>query len=144
MALRELIRTHLLGDADLRATLADRVFPGRAPQRELVDGVAVNLRLPYVTYTRISGSTVNSASDLASNTRTCRVQFDIIAADSDSLETLGEMVKARMNGWRDTGSSPRVDSFLLDNELDDADEPIDGSDTGTYRLIQDYICWYAT
>ena len=132
------IRQELVDDTAVAALAVARVYPQMAAQ-----GAA----LPYLVYSRISTDRPRHLLSAAGIT-SARVQVDCYASTYSGAKTLADKVRLCLDGLRATtigsGSSTLfVRHIALDSERDGFDNPIDGSQLGTHRIIQDFIVWSA-
>lgn len=96
---------------------------------------------PYVIVTRISGQPFNTLSGPNSlGDFESRLQVDCIADRYADVKRIGDAVRTALSGWRDAGAG--ITSCMLDNEQDDTEPNLDGSNVVTQRVIQDYIVHY--
>lgn len=96
---------------------------------------------PYVIVSRISGQPFNTLS--GPNTLgdfEARLQVDCIADRYADAKRIGDATRTALSGWRDAGAG--IISCMLDNEQDDTEPNLDGSNVVTQRVIQDYIVHY--
>lgn len=132
-SVEESIYTKLQATSAVTALVSTRVYPIVAPQ-----GAA----LPYITYQKIAGNTVNNLSG-ADATSNGLYQIDCWAASYSGVKALADSVRSAMNGWFNTGGTPRIDGSFLQNETDLPDMPGDGGDEPTHRVSMDFSIWFA-
>jgi len=119
----------LRDDAPVGAICADRIYPGRAPQ---------TAARPHVIYQR-----VGSSNDPAHNTQdglrtdlwqvTCTSIVSMLAA-----QTLADAVRTALHAravTAGTGASP----FILEDEIENVEEPTTGSEVPKFQIIQTYF-----
>lgn len=133
----ELIVERLEDDATVGTSAGNRIYPAGAEQGAV---------RPYVTFQLISSGTVNDMAPTASATFEARFQINCWADTYSAAVTLANAVRSSLNGWRNTGLSPKVQSSLLEqgSEGDVFDGPFEGSDVRLYGRRMDFIVWYAT
>lgn len=129
----EPILERLKADDSVTALVADRIFPGMAPQ---------GTDLPRVTFTVIANEPLNhmGPSQLADHHAT--MQVDCWAASYDVAYRVRSAVNNSLAGHRDRAASPPIDSILQLTERDLPEDPQDGSDEPIHRISQDYSIWY--
>ena len=126
------IIARLRGYADVGALVGEQVYGGFA---------RAGTPLPYIVVTRISGSPLNTLSGPDSlGDNGCRLQVDCFAGKYGDVKRIADAVRGALSGYTDSGAG--ITSCLLDNEIDDTDEPTDASNVVTQRVIQDYIVFY--
>lgn len=138
MSLSSDLKTFLEADSVLFAQVNTRIYPLRLPQVPV---------LPAITYQFISGFRTFTLDGPDGLSRP-RVQFDVFASTYLSMETVFELLRKRLNGFRGTiGTSPQtlILGIFFDNERDffefDGDQG-SGSGTGIYRRSSDYFINY--
>lgn len=131
MSAAKAMRARLVGDSTLTGLIAQRIYPGKAPQ---------DPTLPYVVYSRIS---TTRTSTLGGPTRVAeaRMQLDIIATSQASAEQVANAVRNRLDGYTGTSASVVVLSSVVEDEQD-MSEAIDGSDSLYYRVVMDVLIQY--
>jgi hypothetical protein len=132
------LRAHLLGDVQIAAMVAERVYPLRLPQKTVP---------PAIVLTRISGPRFGHLRGADGIARP-RYQVDSWAVTHDVATLLGTLCRLRLNGytgtWSDSDSPETIIrvTILMDPEGDHDlfDEDISG---GLYRHSADYLVWHS-
>lgn len=132
------LRTYLLGDSNLTAKVSTRIYPLHLPQ---------DATLPAIIYRWVSdteGFNLDGADGLVSP----RIQFDVFSETYTEMETVSDLLKTRLNGFRGTiASSPprQIQGIFFDSTRDFFEEGGDqgsGSGVGMYRRSTDYFVHY--
>jgi len=134
MTVMEAFYVRIVGDADITARVANRIYRGFRPQ---VTG------LPCITFTRVDREAVQGSTG-RTGTERLRVQVDIwCEADHDrEAEAIAEALKARLDGWTNE-SSPAISSCFLDSEYGNIEDEGGGATVPLSRVTQDYGVWYS-
>lgn len=132
------IRQELVDNADVAALVATRVYPQIAAQ-----GAAK----PYLVYTRISTDRPRHLLS-AAGIYSARIQIDAYGSTYSQAKTLADKTRLCLDGLEHEtigsgGTTAYVRSVMLDGEYDGFDNPNDGGQLGTHRVIQDFIVWAA-
>lgn len=85
------LRTHLLADATISASVGARVYPLRAPQNETT--------LPRIVYQRVSDVPLESHDGYGGH-QTTRVQIKATAATYTAAHALAKLIKNKANAFR--------------------------------------------
>jgi hypothetical protein len=109
VAIEDALRAVLLGDADVAALVAARVYPIKLPQSAV---------FPAVVYQRVSTVGGFALGTPVGPTRS-RVQLSAWAATYGQARQLGEAVVHALNGWAGTAGGQDVQLVRLVNWLDD-------------------------
>lgn len=121
------IYAHLITNSGVAALVATRIYPLLVPQ---------DATLPALAYQRISGPRDHSHSG-PSGLVFARMQLTYVAASYDGAKSLGEAVRAALDGFSGTMGQVTVDACLMDNERDDwavaFEKPV---------VRHDYLIWY--
>ena len=130
------IRQELVDDSAVASLVVARVYPQIAAQGAVK---------PYIVYQRISSDRKRyllSAVGIYST----RIQIAAYGTTYSQAKTLADKTRLCLDGLRRTtigsgASTLFVNSIVLDAEYDGFDEPNDGGQLGTHRVIQDFIVW---
>lgn len=134
MALERTMATYAIADATLQSFLGSRIYcEGEVPQE---------VETPYCIYSQVSGSPLHS-SQQAEVTTQARVQFEVIGFDFDQTREAAAQLRKFMHRYN-WASASSISSVRMTNEYDDFAPPDDGSEVGTYRVVQDYSVWHGT
>lgn len=133
--LRPALRAYLLADGQISAVVASRIYPTKLPQ---------GTTLASIVYSRISG-VGDHHSQGASGLARPRMQIDCWASTVDGADTLGRLVKARIDGFGGAmpygSNSPQdeiaVQGVFFQSERDDYDDA-----AKLHRVSQDYVIWF--
>lgn len=131
MSVESVIYDRLAADATLAALVGNRIYPIRAPQEAV---------LPLVVYQRIGGATVNG-STAVSGTSNPQFQIDCISGTYGDAKRVADAVRSSLNKWFSSGTTPEL-NLALQDERDDYTPPIDQSEEGVFRVMQDYSIWH--
>lgn len=127
MTLEAGIYAHLIADSGVAALVATRIYPLLVPQ---------DATLPALAYQRISGPR-DHAHTGATGLAFARMQLTYVAASYNEAKSLGEAVRAAMDGLKGSMGAVTVGACLLDNERDDwataFEKPV---------VRHDYLIWY--
>lgn len=132
MTLEEGLYAYLKDVANLKALIADRLYPGVMPQAGAT---------PAVVYTRVSSVREHTMGDdpgLASP----RVQLSCYAQTYAGAKSVAAEVRRALQNQRDVTwggvGGVKVHAVLVENEADMPWEP----DTRLYCTILDFIIWH--
>lgn len=118
---------HLLTDSGVTALVGTRIYPLLVPQ---------DADLPAIAYQRISGPR-DHTHDGSSGLAFARMQLTFVASSYDDAKSLGEAVRAAIDGHKGSMGDVTVGACLLDQERDDwatvFESPV---------VRQDYLIWY--
>ena len=110
------------------ALCGDRIYPGRAPQ---------NATRPHVIYQRI-GSNNDPAHGMQDGLRTDLWQVTCTSVVSMLLaQSLADAVRTALHA-RAASTSLGASPFILEDEIEDVEEPTTGSEVPKYRIVQTY------
>lgn len=122
------IYTLLSSAPAVSALVGNRIEPKRLDQIDFD-----KITLPAITYERAStqyAMTMTGPSRLV----TPRIQISIWGRDADECETVGDAVKARLNGFKGPAGVAEFGAIWIDNDMDDFE-----TEPGLFRRIQDYF-----
>lgn len=128
--IEEALHYLLKNNAGVSAVVSARIYPTVAPQ---------NVTLPCVVYQRISGvreHTHDAIGDLARP----RFQFAAIATTYSAAKLLANAVRVAIDNYAGTVLGVRIDSVLVQNEIDGYNLATDT--TSTYMTYVDAIVWH--
>jgi hypothetical protein len=128
MAIDDVLYTRLSGYAPLVSLISTRVYPGVTPQ---------NVTVPYVTYTRIS-AVRESGFGTDIGVVQSRFQFDIFADSYSESRAIAAQVRAAVQRWSNSGTSPAVYETLLENDFDGYD-----ATTRLHHAVIDALIFFA-
>lgn len=133
------IRTRLLSVSAITALVGQRIWPHTAPSASATN------TLPYIVYRavdKVREHHLNGASGVCFS----RVQLDLIGVDYEAVKILSNAARNALDGFRGdvtvASDLVRVVHCNLELEIDDYDPPIDGSQKGRFRVIQDWKVGY--
>lgn len=122
----------LVGDAQLRALVGDRIYPGTAKQ-----GAA----RPYVVYKRSSTDPkphFGGGGDFAIAVIEVRAVSD--AGEYTQIKTIAERLRLLLHGWSDR--SRNISACLLDRYQDATERPAGGKERGPEVVVLDFRLQY--
>lgn len=136
LGLRRSLVAWLKSDPGVVAAVGTRVYPLVIPQGKN--------KIPAITYQVITDPHDDDL-DGPTGTAEATVQIAAVALDLKSCGAAAKAVRDLMNGF--TGFVPvpggiEVDEINLENTTDRSEEPVDGSDHWTYRIVADYLILY--
>lgn len=127
MAIGPELRTYLLADASILATVGQRIYPIRLPQ---------NPTLPAITYLKVSGLR-HYKTNGPQNLSRPRVQIDCWATTYAAALSLAEDVRQALEGYSGAMGTKTVQGTFFENEQEFfEDEPL------YYRHSRDYFVWF--
>lgn len=132
MTLDELIFARLTGNAGLVSLIGQRCYPGTNASQDQT--------LPYIVWSEVDDTSVNAVED-ETGTDEVRVQFEVFAGTRREAKQVLTRLRAALRNWVSSSTDPRVEGVSRQQSVDDFEQPIDGSQLGDYRLIQDYLIW---
>lgn len=130
------LRAYLLGDSAISTAVGGvRIYPIKLPQGQI---------LASIVYSRISGLGDHHMQGASGLSRP-RIQIDCWAPTADAADSLGRLVKERIDGFRGAmlwgENSPeeaiQVQGIFLDSERDEFD-----ADVNLYRSSKDFFIWF--
>ncbi len=132
--LSKAVYTFLAADSNITAQVSTRIYRDRLPQ---------GATLPAIVYTLVTGTVehhMENAADLSNDV----YQIDIWASTRSSANSIGELVRLRLDGYYGAFGSEQVGGVLLQSTQHISEEPVDDSDTWLHRQISDYSIWYVS
>lgn len=111
----------LAGAAGVSTLVSNRIYPVLLPQSPTYPAISVQ---------RIS----NSPQQGSTSVRETRYQVNCWAATYAAAQSAAAAVKATLEEYTATATTPRIKMSLVVNEMDDYD-----SETGVYRVIVEVI-----
>lgn len=135
MTIKAAIAQHLIAKATAASSRVYRV--GQTP---------TSAALPYITFQRVSNAHIRHMGG-SSQFTTARFQINCWAASESAAESLGEEVRVAFDTFTGTlgsgGDAVTVQGAFLEEDYDDFADPNDGSETGLFRRILDFLVWHA-
>jgi hypothetical protein len=137
MTAEEAIYIKLLATTPVTALVVGRVYPNYLPE---------NASLAAIVYQRISGPRIHNMSG-TSGTASPRIQITSWGATYKKAKELSAAVRVALDGFsgtitQSTTSSLKIQSCLLQNELDMPElAPLDDA-LRRFGVVQDYIIWH--
>lgn len=136
MSVESALYSYLGGVAAMTALVSTRIYPSQAPQ-----GAA----LPYIVHHKISERRFPHVAGPSGMVR-ARQQIDVFAATFDGAQAISDVLRDRLDGWRNSlmgAEDLNVLSINLDDVRAGFTAPSDGGDPGTHRLSHDFVFLYA-
>jgi len=144
-SVRAALYSYLSSDAGIQALIGSpaAVFPLKLPQ---------NHTRPAIVYRRLSARGHQAPEELghvhdlsgSAGYALALFRFDCLADKYSTADALAEAVRQALDGLdQATVAGVRIHAALIDDELDDFDEPIDGGDTGVFVVSTVYWIQYA-
>src|SRR3972149_1809320 len=135
MSVAQDLRTFLLADATLSGLIGTRFYPLRLPQ---------NPTMPAMTYSWVGGDRDHSMTGPI-GISSPRIQFDAWAMTYLSAEAVFEALRKRLDSFRGTAGSTKVQGAFFSVERDFYEDSADagtGSGIGLYRRSSDFFVHY--
>ena len=129
MAIAQDVRTYLLTKSAVTTLVGTRIFPSFIPQS--------NTTYPCIVYNLINQLPAHMLSGGAGYAET-RVQLDVYATTLLVAESLAEVLRDELQGYKGTMGSSTVSSVVYKNMVGFYEPPQDQSDTGLFRYACDY------
>jgi hypothetical protein len=122
------LRTYLLAQSSITTLIGQRLYLSRIP----LPGT-----YPCVSYRRVSGGHFH---DLQGSRGYCEaaIEIEVWSDDSEEVESVGDAIRQKLQGFVGTMGSTTVKRVTLDDEQDSFLPPIEGSDTGVHRTTFRY------
>jgi len=125
---------YLTSKAAITAIVGARLYPHHLPQSVTV--------FPVLTFQQISNSHSHHL-DSATGVAVARVQVDSWGISLASVESLGEAVRASLQGFTGNMEGSVIHFIQLESEQDLHELGLGGSDDWIFRRSQDYLIKYA-
>jgi len=129
---------YLKGLSGLNAIINGKIFPQRAPQSASATSPE-KISEPYIVWKRVSpvdhDRHLLGPSGLVSEV----FQLFIYDLDSETAETIAQLLRLKLDGFRGDMNGENVRSIVLDEEDDELEDRADGSEDDSYTIRQDYI-----
>lgn len=129
----------LLVDTTVSTLVSTRIYPNVAPQKTAADA------LDYIVYSVASEDHEHHMKG-ASGLVFTRVQLDIVAATYLRAKAIANAVRLTLDGYRGPitvgDDQVFVQHCFLILVVDNFDPPVDASQRGRHRVIQDYRVGY--
>ena len=119
MAVEIKIFNLLTTSTTITATMANRIFPNRAPQ---------TVANPYAVYQRISGGQQSGLSGYLT-LENPRIQIDVYSTSYSQVKTLADAIQTQMNTSTSFKNTLINDTDLYEDELN------------LHRVTMDFSCW---
>lgn len=132
MSMNSLIFDRLNGDATVEPIVGEKISEGRPKQ---------GIKGEFIVYRRDGGAPVKSIGHDPGDTKATYL-VDCFADTTTDVDTLADAVRASLLGWRDLNLSPKVESWLLEDERNLDQEIRPGSDIWKRRRTQEYSVWF--
>lgn len=118
------LRTFTLGDTGIAAIVAERMSQDHVPQR---------FEEAHIWFGR-SNTVTNDTLDMSADDGTLQENFNLECActDQDKVQSLAELVKDRLNGYRGTFGTITVQGAFCSDHSDDYELRNDYSDEGIF------------
>ncbi len=137
--IRPALRAFLLGDPLINAAIKTddthfRIFPIRLPQGEI---------RASIVYNRITGMGDNKMDGRTGLSRP-RFQIDCWAQSADAANSLANLVKDRIDGFRGQwayGSNSPQDYVFIQGVFYESERDAYDEDSNLYSLSRDYFIW---
>ena len=126
------IYARLAADTNITGICGTRIRPGVLGEEE---------PLPAITYNVISGERLHHTAGESGYVRP-RVQIDCWATNYNTARSLADKVRLRIDGLSWTAGGIAVKGCMADFATDDYIPPMDDSQIGTYRVVQDFAMTY--
>lgn len=134
MSLESALYTYLTGLSAVTDVVGTRIYPAQVPQ-----GAA----FPYVAQYRVSTRRFPHVGGPSGMVR-ARIQIDSFGVTLDSAQTVMDVLRDRLDGWRTTTmGGVYVQSVNMEDEANDFTPPQDGGDPGVHRIRSDFIFLYS-
>ena len=131
-ALRSAVLALLLSVPDLAALVGGRIAYAGSRQKD------VEPRVTYVVASNDEGSDLDGPDGVFS----ARVRVSVWSRDSVEAETLADLVRSGLNGFRGWLGSVLVDSCEWDGDTDLPEDLADGNGTSVFQIVGDYLIEY--
>lgn len=125
--------SYLSGRTGITALVSSRIYPHHLPQSVST--------FPVLTFQQISNNHLHHL-DSAAGVTVARVQVDCWGNTLSSVESLGEAVRAALQGYMGVMGTTVIHFVQLDSEQDLHELGLEGSDEWIYRRSQDYLIKY--
>ncbi len=125
--IQQALRDHLANDPSVSALVGDRIGPNRA---------ATSRELEYITYQIISHVRSYVLSGPSRHV-TATIQINCFSVKPVTCATLANTVRLSLDGFYGAFGthSVNVKEITVEGPITDFDEPVDGDEAGTFRLI---------
>jgi hypothetical protein len=132
--LEPVIYTKLSGNAGVLAQVSTRIYPVQGPQGG---------SRPLIVYSKVSDNPINNAAPAFASESNARVRFHAIAETYAGAKAVAAAIRSALDGWRDTGTSPKVQSALPIGEYDATEYQSDGTVQAIHVVSLDYSIWFS-
>jgi len=132
MNFKEALFAYLKTKPSVTTIAGNRIYPLVLPQDET---------RPSLVYQVISRTGNHHLLGPAGLPQT-RLQITSNAATPTLATNLADGVRLALDGFRGFWGNVEVTGCEKENEVDDFEEPIDASDQGVFRVVQDYLIFH--
>ncbi|MCK9569997.1 discoidin domain-containing protein [Candidatus Pacearchaeota archaeon] len=136
LSIEAAIRARLIADTTFAGLVASKIYPQLAPQKAAA---------PFAVFNRISSDHdihLRNASGFVS----INLQLDYYASTYSDVKDIAEAARVRLHGYSGTiavgDKSVSVKSCVLTSDMDGFENPPQGAEKGTYRVIHQYQIVY--
>jgi hypothetical protein len=124
------LRSHLLADATIAASVGTRVYPLKARQGETT--------LPRIIYQKVSDVTLITHEGYGGN-QTSRVQIKATAATYSDAKTLAKQIQNKANTFRGDFSGTVITDCRPTGTVDLPESAAAGAESGPNTVSQDWL-----
>lgn len=136
MSLQAALYDELKNNAGVSAIVSTRIYPGVADD---------DASTPYITFTRISAERLHHMMATSGRARTT-IQINSWDDNAKGAHELSDAIREGLDHFDGTLGSAQtatVQLAKLENERDQYEAPIDGSEVGVHSVQQDWAFWHS-
>jgi len=136
------IFNYLTTTTPVKEQVATRVFGLQIPQFSEADIKALGGPYPALCYEE---SIIEHIRHLGGGSETCQtsLQINCYAETYPAVKQLADSVRRVLDTFAGEMGSTTIKEIILESEEDIYEDPVDASDKGVYRVMQDYTVWHS-
>lgn len=136
------IFAYLSTTSPVKEQVATRIFGLQIPQLSAADIKSLGGPYPAIRYEE---SVIEHVRHLQGGSQTCQtaLQIDCYAESYPAVKQLADGVRRVLDTFQGPMGNTEIKEIILESEEDIYEDPVDASDKGVFRVMQDYTVWHS-